>query len=334
MFKNTLLFITTLLVALSASTGYDSTDFLKGSVQATTFLDWFGHAEKYVHARGLLVLDLIPVLFLIMTAIMFFKDGKKVKALLALLSILMNLIGVFLVLQYANPIATQMTGWTPDNLPGDWISLKDEWIKYIGLNGLLGLLGWLCFLTTYFIPDRKNVERKKLSRFLHFLKNAVLFFLTFSFGLSATRLLGFYVFPATYDISGVTFIEMHRPLDLAIRKAGPYVFIFISVLFGLLATLFFVEGSKRKGWLLVGAYIFLLADTFIALQGNRPLNDLFLTWTPTTLPDNWATLRNDWLHYHVYRDICLFLLFTLLFVIHTSPEIKKPVQKDTFSNLT
>lgn len=99
---------------------------------------------------------------------MFFKDGKKVKTLLALLSILMNLIGVFLVLQYANPIATQMTGWTPDNLPGDWISLKDEWIKYIGLNGLLGLLGWLCFLTTYFIPDRKCRKKKNYHVFFIF----------------------------------------------------------------------------------------------------------------------------------------------------------------------
>lgn len=326
MFKKTLLFITTLLVALSTSTGYDSTDSLKGSVQATTFLDWFHHAEKYVHARGLLFLDVIPALFLIMMAIMFFKDGKKVKALLTVLALLLNLAGVFLNIQYADPIASQMSNWTPENVPGDWISLKDEWMKYIGLNGLLGLLGWICFLTTYFIPARKNTEGKQLPRFLRFLKNAVLFFLTFSFGLSATRLIGLYLFPTTFDISGITFIEMHRPLDIAIRKAGPYVFVFISVLFGLLTTLFFVEGNKRKGWLAVCAYIFLLADTLIALQGNGPLNDLFLSWTPTSIPDNWASFRDDWLQYHVYRDIFLFLLFTLLFLIHISPENRKPVQ--------
>lgn len=325
MLQKTLLFITTLLAALSVSTGYDATDSLKGSVQITTYLDWFNHAEKYVHGKGFFVLDLIPVLFLIIIAIMFFKDGKKVKALLSVLAILLNMAGVFLVIQYANPIASQMAGWTPDTVPGDWISLKDEWIKYIGLNALLGMLGWICFLTTYFVPRKKN-EGKQLPRFLHFLKNAVLFFLTFSFGLSATRLIGFYLFTTTYDISGITFIEMHRPMDIAIRKAGPYVFTFISVLFGLLTTLFFVEGSKRKGWLAVCAYLFLLIDTLIALQGNGPLNDLFLTWTPTSLPDNWASLRDEWLRYHVYRDICLFLLFTLLFTIHISDEIKKPAQ--------
>lgn len=325
MFKKTLLFITTLLVSLSVSTGYDFTDTLKGSVQVTTFLDWFNHAHKYVQIRGLVFLDLIPALFLIMIAIMFYKDGKKVKALLSVVALLLNLAGVFLVVQFADPIAHQMTSWTPENVPGDWISLKDEWIKYIGLNGLLGLLGWICFLITYFIPARKNTALKPLPRFLNISKNAILFFLTFSFGLSATRLIGLYLFPGVYDISGITFIELHRPLDLAIRKAGPYVFIFISVLFGLLATLFFVEGSKRKGWLAVCAYIFLLADTLIALQGNRPLNDLFLTWTPTTIPEHWASLRDEWLRYHLYRDIFLFLMFSALFVIHVSPESKEPV---------
>ncbi len=326
MFKKTLLFITTLLVALSTSTGYDVMDSLKGAVQVTTFLDWFHPAEKYVHSRGLLFLDVLPALFLSIMAIMFFKDGKKVKALFTVLALLLNLAGIFLGIQYADPIASQMTSWTPDSVPGDWIGLKDEWIKYIGLNALLGLVGWICFLTTYFIPARKKADGKQLPRFLRFLKNAVLFFLTFSFGLSATRLLGFYLFPTTYDISGITFIEMHRPLDIAIRKAGPYVFVFISVLFGLLATLFFVEGSKRKGWLAVCAYIFLLADTLIALQGNGPLNDLFLTWTPSTIPENWTSLRDQWLSYHVYRDIFLFLMFTVLFVIHISPDSRKPVQ--------
>ena len=173
MFKKTLLFITTLLVALSTSTGYDVMDSLKGAVQVTTFLDWFHPAEKYVHSRGLLFLDVIPALFLIMMAIMFFMDGKKVKALLTVLALLLNLAGVFLDIQYADPIASQMSNWTPENVPGDWISLKDEWMKYIGLNGLLGLLGWICFLTTYFIPATKNAEGKQLPRFLRFLKNAV-----------------------------------------------------------------------------------------------------------------------------------------------------------------
>lgn len=326
MFKKTLLFITTFLAALSASTGYDYTDSLKGAVQVTTFLDWFNHAEKYVHARGLLFLDVVPSLFLIMMAIMFFMDGKKVKALLTVLALLLNLVGVFLIVQYADPIASQMTGWTPDSVPGDWITLKDDWIKYIGFHGLLGLVGWICFLTTYFIPAQRSNEGKQLPRFLRFLKNAVLFFLTFSFGLSATRLIGFYLFPTTYDLSGSTFIELHRPLDIAIRSVGPFVFIFISVLYGILASLFFVEGNKRKGWLAVCAYIFLLGDTLIALQGNGPLNDLFLTWTPSTIPENWTSLRDQWLSYHLYRDIFLFLMFTLLFLIHVSPDNRKPSQ--------
>ncbi|MEJ8820256.1 anthrone oxygenase family protein [Lacibacter sp. H407] len=100
---------------------------------------------------------------------------------------------------------------------------------------------------------------------------------------------------------------MHRPLDIAIRKAGPVVFAIISSLHILLAALFFIEKSRKKAWLIIAALIFLLCDTFIALQYNGPINDLFLTWTPTTIPTNWAGIRDEWLSYHLYRNIFMTL---------------------------
>ncbi len=315
MFKKTFLFITTILAATSVSTGYGATDVLKGSVNAATFLDWFNSAEKYLYVKGLIVFDLIPALFLIIQAVFFFKDRKKIKGLFTVLALLANLIGAFLVIQYAYPIASQIATWTPENIPSDWISLKDNWLSYIDLHGLMGILGWLCFAITYFVSERKNTAVKRLPRFLNFSKNALAFFLTFILGMGAAGLYAFCLFPFQYEISGATFIEMHRPTDLVMRKVGPIMFTFIVSLKVILATLFFIEKSKYKGWLIIAALIFLLCDTFIALQYNRPINDLFLTWTPTTVPNNWASIRDEWLSYHLYRNI--FMLLGIISILLT-----------------
>jgi hypothetical protein len=324
--KRIFLFITTFLTATSVSTGYGSTDALKGNVNVATFLDWFNNVEKYVHVKGLIVLDLIPAFFLIIQTVLFFKGSKKVKGTFALLALIANLFGVFFVIQNANPIASQISSWTPDNVPANWITLKDNWINYIGLHGLLSIVGWLFFVITFFVSENKNSEIKQLPRFLNFFKNALIFFLTFLLGMGAASLYESFFFPYSYDISGTTFIELHRPVDLMMRKVGPVMFAFIVTLHLLLAALFFVEKSKNKGWLIVVSVVLLLCDTLIALQYNRPLNDLFLTWTPTTIPANWSNLRDEWLSYHAYRNIFKFLGVASIFLtyfVHSNKATKE-----------
>jgi hypothetical protein len=316
MLKKTFLFITTILTATSVSTGYSWTESLNGTVSAATFLDWFNNAEKYAHINGLIVLDLVPAVFLIIQAALFFKDSEKLKGFFTILALLANLYGALLLIQFAWPIASKIAEWTPDTIPSDWIGLKNNWLKYIGQSALMGVIGWLFFVITYFVPAKKNIGLKQLSPFLNFTKNALAFMLTFILVMGAPRLYDFFFFPVLYKISGTTFIEMHRPLDLAIRTVGPIVFIVILSLLLLLATLFFLEKSKNKGFLIIAAILFLLADTFIALQYNRPINDLFLTWTPTTIPSNWASIRDEWLSYHFYRDIFITLQLTSVLLIH------------------
>jgi hypothetical protein len=325
MFKKTFLFITTILVGTSVSIGYNGQDLFKGSVPIANFLDWFKIAEQYVHIKGLIILDLIPILFLIIQSAIFFYDKENIKGLFTVLSLLANSIGVFIVIQYANPIASKMIEWTALNIPADWISLKDDWIKYLGLYGLSGIIGLIFFLITYFVPAKKHSVQKPLHPFLNFLKNAMLFILTLLSLMSAPGIYEFTFFPIFYKISGVTFIEMHRPLDLAMRSVGPILFTILLTFYGLLAILLFVEKSKIKGFLILAAILLLLGNTFVAFQGNRPLNDLFLTWTPTTLPSNWSSLRDEWLSYHIYRDIFnglqLFSLLLIFFVPKNKFEI-------------
>jgi hypothetical protein len=319
MLKKTFLFITTILVATSASNGYNAQDLFKGAIPSTRFLDWFQFAEQYVHLKGLIILDLIPAVFLIVQTVIFFRAKQKTKGWLAVLSLLANGIGVFILIQYAYPIASQMTTWTIDTMPSNWISLKDDWIKYIGFYSLLGILGLLFFLTTYFVPAKKNTGLKPLHPFFNVVKNTMLFILTFLALMSAAGMYDFTFFTTLYKISGTTFIEMHRPMDLAMRTIGPILFTIMLSLYGLLAILFFMEKSNRKGVLILAAILLLLANTFVALQGNRPLNDLFLTWTPTTLPSNWSSLRDEWLRYHLYRNSCNVLQLVCMLLIYFVP---------------
>lgn len=315
MFKKSFLFITTILVGISASNGYNGQDIFKGSTSITSFLDWFNVTEHYVHLKGPIILDLIPAVFLIIQIGLFFKDKQKVKGLFAVLSLLANCVGVFIVIQYAYPIAGQMVDWTPDTIPSNWISLKDDWIKYIGFYGLSGVLGLVFFLITYFVPAKKNTSIKPLHPFFNVLKNAMLFVITLPALMGASGVFDLIFFPIGYKISGPTFIEMHRPIDLLMRSIGPIMFTIMLSLYGLLTILFFMEKSKIKGFLILAAILLLLGNTFVAFQGNRPLNDLFLTWTPTTIPSNWSSLRDEWFSYHFIRNIFNELqLFSILLI--------------------
>ncbi len=315
MFKKSFLFITTILIGISASNGYNGQDIFKGSTSITSFLDWFNVTEHYVHLKGPIILDLIPAVFLIIQIGLFFKDKQKVKGLFAVLSLLANCVGVFIVIQYAYPIAGQMVDWTPDTIPSNWISLKDDWIKYIGFYGLSGVLGLVFFLITYFVPAKKNTSIKPLHPFFNVLKNAMLFVITLPALMGASGVFDLIFFPIGYKISGPTFIEMHRPIDLLMRSIGPIMFTIMLSLYGLLTILFFMEKSKIKGFLILAAILLLLGNTFVAFQGNRPLNDLFLTWTPTTIPSNWSSLRDEWFSYHFIRNIFNELqLFSILLI--------------------
>ena len=325
MFKKIFLFITTILVGLSVSIGYNGQDIFKGSTSITSFLDWFNITEHYVHLKGLIILDLIPAGFLIVQIVLFFKDKQKIKGFFAVLSLLANCIGVLMVMQYAYPIASQMADWTPNTIPPNWVSLKDDWIKYIGFYGLSGVLGLVFFLITYYVPAKKNTSIKPLPPFFNVLKNAMLFILTLPSLMSASGVFELFLFPVGYKISGTTFIEMHRPVDLAMRSIGPIIFTIMLILYGLLTILFFIEKNKTKGFLIIGAILLLLGNTFIALQGNRPLNDLFLTWTPTTIPSNWSSLRDEWFSYHLYRNIINAVQLCCILFIYFVPKSKSKI---------
>lgn len=103
------------------------------------------------------------------------------------------------------------------------------------------------------------------------------------------------------------------------------MFTIMLTLYGILTILFFMEKSKNKAFLVIAAAVFLLANTFVAFQGNRPLNDLFLTWTPSTIPSNWSSLRDEWFGYHFYRNVLNTLQLLVILLIYFVPKSKSKI---------
>jgi uncharacterized membrane protein len=60
------------------------------------------------------------------------------------------------------------------------------------------------------------------------------------------------------------------------------------------------------------AAVFLIACIMITRFGNKPIDDVVMTWTRDSLPGNWSELRDKWWSFHVMRTIAelsaLFLI--------------------------
>jgi cbb3-type cytochrome oxidase subunit 1 len=54
---------------------------------------------------------------------------------------------------------------------------------------------------------------------------------------------------------------------------------------------------------LLAAAGFFIACIFITLLGNKPIDDVVLTWSSASLPSGWEDLRDRWWTLHVLRTI-------------------------------
>ena len=79
-------------------------------------------------------------------------------------------------LWWYNMLTRSLPKWPvgPGTIPSNWISVKDEWIKYIGLYGLSGTVGLVLFLVTYYVPAKENTSIKPFHPFFNVLKNVLL----------------------------------------------------------------------------------------------------------------------------------------------------------------
>jgi hypothetical protein len=82
---------------------------------------------------------------------------------------------------------------------------------------------------------------------------------------------------------------------------------------------FLQKKDKQSFTILLLAAAFFIACILITRFGNKPIDDIALTWTAGSLPDNWTALRDKWWTLHILRTIAE--LAALVLVVWTS--IKK-----------
>lgn len=67
------------------------------------------------------------------------------------------------------------------------------------------------------------------------------------------------------------------------------------------------------------AALFFVACILITRFGNKPIDDLVMSWTSTSFPSNWADFRAHWWSLHIMRTITESIAFLLI----TAVSIKK-----------
>ena len=72
------------------------------------------------------------------------------------------------------------------------------------------------------------------------------------------------------------------------------------------------KNSRPAFFSLLIAAILLIACILITRFGNKPIDDLVITWTIDTIPVNWTEFRDKWWSFHILRTIAEILALFLI----------------------
>ena len=103
------------------------------------------------------------------------------------------------------------------------------------------------------------------------------------------------------DLSASVYIEQQQNMLQAIR-----VLMVLLVLIATIITIisaFLHKGNKPVFVALLVAATFFIACILITRFGNKPIDDIVMTWTSNSPPDNWTELRDKWWSLHIMRTI-------------------------------
>lgn len=116
-------------------------------------------------------------------------------------------------------------------------------------------------------------------------------------GVSAGILIGFN--PMT--LSPSTYVEQQQNMLQALRVLM-IVLVFVGTVITILAALL-QRKNRITFFMLLMASAFLIVCIGITRFGNKPIDDLVMTWRVDSLPGNWMELRDQWWRLHILRVI-------------------------------
>lgn len=114
------------------------------------------------------------------------------------------------------------------------------------------------------------------------------------------------------NLDANTYIKIRKLIDESMRRNFKYV-IYLALIANLVLVIF---TFKDPGSLLfitsVIAFVALVADTFLTVKGNLPINDIINSWSSDNYPSDWTEYRTKWLNIFQFRQIASITGFVSL----------------------
>jgi len=115
-------------------------------------------------------------------------------------------------------------------------------------------------------------------------------------------------------LSTSTFIEQQQNMLQSIRTLMVFLVVFATIITILSAYL--QRHDKSTFIFLILAAVLFIACILITRFGNKPIDEMVITWTKDAIPDNWTELRDNWWSFHILRTVAEII--ALLLVAWTS----------------
>jgi archaellum biogenesis protein FlaJ (TadC family) len=118
-------------------------------------------------------------------------------------------------------------------------------------------------------------------------------------------------------LSPSTFIEQQQNMLQSLRTLMVSLVLLATIITILSA---YLQKHDKSAFIsLILAAVFFIVCILITRFGNKPIDDIVITWTKDAIPNNWTELRDNWWSFHILRTVAEII--ALLLVTWTS--IKK-----------
>lgn len=116
---------------------------------------------------------------------------------------------------------------------------------------------------------------------------------------------------ATLELDGATYVQVQSAFNRHVRHAGFFICFFGPVPLGLIALALAWTERRAAWWRLLALTVlaYALGIVLFTRQVNLPLNHLTESWTPATLPPDWAGVREAWNRANLWRSGLSLALF-------------------------
>jgi uncharacterized membrane protein len=112
------------------------------------------------------------------------------------------------------------------------------------------------------------------------------------------------------NLSPSTYVEQQQNMIQSLNLLLFSLAILVTLI--TLVSAFLQKGNKQVFISLIAAALFFIACIVISAFGNQPINNIVMTWTPDTLPENWVSLRDKWWSLHIMRTITELIALCLI----------------------